>query len=216
MSIPRLEIVLWKRGHVLLAWGLHVHQELTSQQRHTPRTYTGLKPLASNHDLTSQGAESYVMLIDGLLRGGTWNFFCVLRPSVSLCNSSSCTSSMLDFLPAGDDKTRRDVKEKKKQPFECFLSPVDSRLEVGRFWLLRSLMVTVPWSLDVLLFWRLMALLPAAVGFAGSAAGGGSGGVGSLAGAGGEGEVGVVAALLWMRSVLDVCFWKDKRFCFCI
>lgn len=78
-------------------------------------------------------------------------------------------------------------------------------MEVGRFWL-RSLMVTVPWSLDVLLFWRLMALLPAAVGFAGSAAGGGSGGVGSLAGAGGEGEVGVVAALLWMRSVLDVCF----------
>lgn len=40
-----------------------------------------------------------------LLAVGTWNFLLVLRPKVSLWRSSSWTSSMVDFLPVGRDRT---------------------------------------------------------------------------------------------------------------
>lgn len=71
-------------------------------------------------------------------------------------------------------------------------------------------MAMLPLSLDVLLLWRLMAVLLLAV-LVGSAAGGGSGGVGSLAGVGcggaGAGAIGVTTGLLeGMKSVLLVCF----------
>lgn len=60
-------------------------------------------------------------------------------------------------------------------------------------------MATLPLSLDVVLFWRLIVLLPAG-GLVGSTAGGGSGGVGSLAGPGGGGVgargIGVTTGLL--------------------
>lgn len=76
----------------------------------------------------------------------------------------------------------------------------------------RSLMVTLPGSLDAVLFWRLTVLLLAG----GLAARGGSGGVGSLAGAGGggggvgAGGIGVAAGSLGKGSVLVVCFWGDR------
>lgn len=71
-------------------------------------------------------------------------------------------------------------------------------------------MATLPLSLDVLLFCRLMALLR----LVGSAAGGGSGGVGSQAGSGaggggvGPGGIGVRTGFAGMYSVLVVCFYK--------
>lgn len=66
-----------------------------------------------------------------------------------------------------------------------------------------------PSSPDMLLFSRLPETAPAG-GLQGSAEGGGSGGVGSTAWAGGGGVgsrgMGLAKGLLWMKSVLDVCF----------
>lgn len=84
---------------------------------------------------------------------------------------------------------------------EHFTVAPDSRLTGAGLWLLWSLMATLPYSLDVVLFCRLTVLLLAA-GLGGSAAGGGSGGVGSRTGAGGggvgAGGIGVATGLLGM------------------
>lgn len=70
-------------------------------------------------------------------------------------------------------------------------------------------MLTSLSSPDMLLFSRLPETAPAD-GLPGSAGGGGSGGVGTAAWAGGGavggGGMGVAMGLLWMKSVLDVCF----------
>lgn len=93
-------------------------------------------------------------------------------------------------------------KNKKMFAVGIFVTKLDSRFPAAGLWLFWSLMATwLPLSLDVVLFWRLIVLLPTDC-LADSAAGGGSGGVGSLAGSGGGGVgargIGVTTGLLGM------------------
>lgn len=92
----------------------------------------------------------------------------------------------------------------------CFLVEPNLRPVVdGGLGLSWSPVPTSPLSPDMLLFSRLLETVPAG-GSPGSAGGGGSDGVGTAAWAGGGGVggggMGVAMGLLWMKSVLVVCF----------